>query len=143
MKADNHNYMSRRITAVLPFVILTAIVIFQLDFMAQTQNEIPWKSAQFSHLNSLPVYQQKLEAEKQITVLKNSKDLLPFSSLDKKFVVLTVGKGYQDFTKTIGLFTDFTEINIDFYEELKQDKLKLIEHADHFILSIHISEIKT
>lgn len=140
MKADNHNYMNRRITAVLPFVILTAIVIFQLDFIAQTQNEIPWKSAQFSHLNSLPVYQQKMEAEKQITVLKNSKDLLPFSSLDKKFVVLTVGEGYQEFTKTISLYTDFTEININFFEELKQDKLKLIEHADHFIMSIHISE---
>jgi CubicO group peptidase (beta-lactamase class C family) len=132
--------MNRRLTAVLPFIILTAIVIFQLDFMAQTQNEIPWKSTEFRHLNSLPVYQQKMEAEKQITVLKNSKDLLPFSALDKKFVVLTVGEGYQEFTKTISLFTDFTEINLNFYEELKQDKLKLIEHADHFILSIHVSE---
>jgi CubicO group peptidase (beta-lactamase class C family) len=140
MKADNHYFMNRRITAVLPFIILTVIVIFQLDFMAQTQNELPWQSAEFRHLNSLPVFQQKMEAEKHITVLKNSKDLLPFSSLDKKFVVLTVGDGYQEFTKTISLFTDFTEININFFEELKQDKLKIIEHADHFILSIHISE---
>ena len=140
MKADNHYFMNRRITAVLPFIILTVIVIFQLDFMAQTQNELPWQSAEFRHLNSLPVFQQKMEAEKQITVLKNSKDLLPFSSLDKKFVVLTVGEGYKEFTKTIALFTDFTEININFFEELKQDKLKLIEQADHFILSIHISE---
>ena len=140
MKADNHYFMNRRITAVLPFIILTVIVIFQLDFMAQTQNELPWQSAEFRHLNSLPVFQQKMEAEKQITVLKNSKDILPFSSLDKKFVVLTVGDGYQEFTKTISLFTDFTEININFFEELKQDKLKIIEHADHFILSIHISE---
>ena len=140
MKADNHYFMNRRITAVLPFIILTVIVIFQLDFMAQTQNELPWQSAEFRHLNSLPVFQQKMEAEKQITVLKNSKDILPFSSLDKKFVVLTVGEGYKEFTKTIALFTDFTEININFFEELKQDKLKLIEQADHFILSIHISE---
>jgi CubicO group peptidase (beta-lactamase class C family) len=140
MKADNHYFMNRRITAVLPFIILTVIVIFQLDFMAQTQNELPWQSAEFRHLNSFPVFQQKMEAEKHITVLKNSKDLLPFSSLDKKFVVLTVGDGYQEFTKTISLFTDFTEININFFEELKQDKLKIIEHADHFILSIHISE---
>ena len=139
-KGDKHIFMNRRLTAVLPFIILTAIVIFQLDFMAQTQNEIPWKSTEFRHLNSLPVHQQKMEAEKQITVLKNSKDLLPFSALDKKFVVLTVGEGYQEFTKTISLYTDFTEININFFEELKQDKLKLIEHADHFILSIHVSE---
>ena len=123
MKADNHYFMNRRITAVLPFIILTAIVIVQLDFMAQTQNELPWQSAEFRHLNSLPVFQQKMEAEKQITVLKNSKDILPFSSLDKKFVVLTVGEGYKEFTKTIALFTDFTEININFFEELKQDKL--------------------
>jgi beta-N-acetylhexosaminidase len=132
--------MYRRITSILPFIFLAILVVFQLDYLAQAQNEIPWKSAEFQQLNRLPVFQQKMEAEKQITVLKNSKDILPFSSLDKKFVVLTVGEGYQEFTKTISLFTDFTEININFYEELKQDKLKLIEQADHFILSIHISE---
>lgn len=134
---ENNLFMYLRVV-ISRLIFLAILVALTQDIFAQ--NQILWRSPEFIQLNSLSVSQQKMEAEKQITVLKNSKDLLPFGVLDKKFVILTVGEGYQEFTKTIELFTDFTEININFFEEIEDDKLKLIRHADHFILSIHISD---
>ena len=63
--------MKRFFTSVFPFILLTLALIVQLNYIAQTKNEYPWVSNEFYHLNNLPVYQQKLEAEKRITVIKN------------------------------------------------------------------------
>ena len=130
----------KRFTSIIPFALLALILIIQLSFNAQTKNDIPWLSSRYFHLNNLPVYQQKMEAEKLITVVKNQHNNLPFSSLDSKFVLLTVGEDHAEFTKTIQLFSAITEIHISFSGKLTEAQKKTIEHADQFILSIHVNE---
>ena len=130
----------KRFTSIIPFALLALILIIQLSFNAQTKNDIPWLSSRYFHLNNLPVYQQKTEAEKLITVVKNQHNNLPFSSLDSKFVLLTVGEDHSEFTKTIQLFSAITEIHISFSGKLTEAQKKTIEHADQFIFSIHVNE---
>ena len=110
----------KRFTSIIPFALLALILIIQLSFNAQTKNDIPWLSSRYFHLNNLPVYQQKMEAEKLITVVKNQHNNLPFSSLDSKFVLLTVGEDHLEFTKTIQLFSAITEILIIFSGKLTE-----------------------
>ena len=130
----------KRLTAIFPFALLTLILIIQLSSNAQTKNDIPWLSNRYVHLNSLPVYQQKMEAEKLITVIKNQHNTLPFSKLDNKIVVLTIGENHDEFIKTINLFTNITEIHATFSSKLTESQRKIIEHADHLIVSIHVNE---
>ncbi|MCF8443964.1 MAG: hypothetical protein K9G29_03080, partial [Crocinitomicaceae bacterium] len=130
----------KRLTAIFPFALLAMILIIQLSSNAQTKNDIPWLSNRYVHLNSLPVYQQKMEAEKLITVIKNQHNTLPFSKLDNKIVVLTLGENHDEFIKTINLFTNITEIHASFSNKLTESQKKLIEHADYLIVSIHVNE---
>lgn len=132
--------MKRFLTSIFPFTLLTVALIIGLNYNAQTKNEYPWQSNEFYHLNNLPVFQQKIEAEKFITVIKNQSNNLPFKELDNKFVVLTIGKNYREFSNTIKLFTDFYEIHLDFGQKLSEKELNAIEHADHCIISFHINE---
>jgi hypothetical protein len=133
----------KRFTSIIPFALLALILIIQLSFKAQTKNQIPWLSSRYIHLNNLPVYQQKMEAEKLVTVVKNQHNNLPFSTLDSKFVLLTVGDEYAEFTKTIRLFSNITEIHVNFSSKLTEAQKKIIEHADQFILSVHVNENHT
>ena len=130
----------KRLTSIFPFALLALILIIQLSFIAQTKNDIPWLSNRYVHLNSLPVYQQKMEAEKLITVIKNQHNTLPFSKLDNKIVVLTIGENYTEFIKTIHLFANITEIHASFSNKLTESQKKIIEHADYLIVSIHVNE---
>jgi CubicO group peptidase (beta-lactamase class C family) len=132
-----------RLTSVFPFILLALALIVQLSYNAQIKNEFPWESSQYSHLNVLPVYQQKMEAEKLITVVKNAHDNLPFSQLDKKFVLVTIGENHQEFTKTTKLFTDFYEIHLNFNDRLSDLQKERVEHADQLIISVHMNEKAT
>jgi CubicO group peptidase (beta-lactamase class C family) len=107
------------------------------NFPAPKNAPKTWYSKDLNELNKLPDYQQEMQFEKNIVVLKNKGNLLPFGNLDKKIIHFAIGGNSESFENTAKLFADFdTSIRIQNNFSVK-DNLIEIESADYVILSIH------
>lgn len=135
------SYPALLISSVIVSILLFSFCMNQSrleeNFPAPKNAPKTWYGQDLSELNKLPDYQQEMQFEKNIVVLKNKGNLLPFGNLDKKIIHFAIGGNSESFENTANLFADFdTSIRIQNNFSVK-DNLIEIESADYVILSIH------
>ena len=127
-----------RITVVLSFILLFSFCVDQKKSPFKfVEAPTTWYSKEFSRLNELKPFEQALEYEKSIVVLKNESTLLPFGNLNSNISLITIGGESKFFKEGIELFTNITSIQVPSSNLLNDAQLESLKSSDYVIISVH------
>jgi beta-N-acetylhexosaminidase len=143
----------------LKVTILGTLAVLLLSFYVSRRVEmvpdslyaelpIRWYSQELKKINELPDYEQYQQYEKNIVVLKNELEFLPFNQAKRGTAIVNLGKGSPlPFLEMTGNFGSFKTLNALIFKknELTSDEiLNWIKNNDinQIIVSIHADGIK-
>ncbi len=99
-----------------------------------------WYSKELINLNGLKQFEQAIEYEKSIVVLKNESSVLPFGNLKNNFSLITVGGESSFFKEGIELFTDIPSFQVPSSKFLNVTQIESNKSSDFVIISLHATK---
>ena len=134
----SHLGLISRLSLVFGFVLLFSFCVDQkrkdIKFIdAPTK----WYSNELAHLNQLSLFEQALEYEKSIVVLKNESSTLPFGNLKSTISLLSIGGESKFLKEGIELFTDVQSLQVPSSSLLNDVEIESLKSAEYVLISIH------
>lgn len=130
-----------RFTAVLGFILLFSFCVDQKNSRLKfVDAPTTWYSKGLTHLNELKLFEQALEFEKSIIVLRNETSILPFGNLNTDISLLSIGGESTYLKDGIELFTNVHSIQVPSVNVLKEEQFDSIKSSNYVIVSIHATK---
>jgi hypothetical protein len=127
-----------RIAVVLSFILLFSFCVDQKKSLFKfVEAPKTWYSKEFARLNELKPFEQALEYEKSIVVLKNESSILPFGNLNTNISLITIGGESKFFKEGIELFTNLTSIQVPSSNLLNDTQFESLKSSDYVIISVN------
>lgn len=130
-----------RAAVILNFILLFSFCVDKkkshIKFMdAPTK----WYSKELIKLNELKQFEQAIEYEKSIVVLKNENSILPFGNLNNNFSLISQGGESTFFKDGIELFTDVNSLQVPSSDLLNDAPLEFLKSSNYVIISVHATK---
>jgi beta-N-acetylhexosaminidase len=130
-----------RFTAVLGFILLFSFCVDQKKSRLKfVDAPTTWYSKGLTHLNELKLFEQALEFEKSIIVLKNETSILPFGNLNTDISLLSIGGESTYLKEGIELFANVHSIQVPSINLFKEEQFDSIKSSNYVIVSIHATK---
>lgn len=127
-----------RICFVMSFILLFSFCVDQKKSLFKfVDAPLTWYSKELVRLNELKPYEQAMEYEKSIVVLKNQSTILPFRNLNTNISLLAIGGESTLFKDGIELFTNLTAIQVPSVNLLNDSQCDSLKSSNYVILSMH------
>ena len=130
-----------RITITLTFILLFSFCVDQKKSRLKFVDAPPtWYSKGLIHLNQLKQFEQGIQYEKSIVILKNESSVLPFGNLKTNISLISIGGESTFFKDGIELFTDVTSFQVPASNLLNDDQFESLKSSDFVIIGMHATK---
>jgi beta-N-acetylhexosaminidase len=127
-----------RIAATLSLILLFSFCVEQKNSNFEyVKAPTKWYSNELSYLNELKPFEQAMEYEKSIIILKNESSILPFGDLKTNISLVSMGGESTFFREGIELFTDIPSIQAPTSNLLQDVQFESTKYSNYVIISVH------
>lgn len=130
-----------RISLVVSFILLFSFCVDQKKSkFIFVEAPTTWYSKEFVHLNTLKPFEQAIEFEKSIVVLKNETAILPFGNLKTNLSLVSIGGESTFFKDGVELFSEITQFQVPSTKFLNDVQFESLKSSDFVIISLHATD---